>query len=216
MYVFRRSRCALSSSTAMPLEELLAASVSAACAVPCKPEHARPQALDARRQSRELLGPIVARARDLMMTALRLAELPIELAQALALGPEPRLVVALQVPEQAGRVRKRCFVRISSLGRIVRQLRELRLHRRRASPHVSCSFAVPSATTSSLRSIACKRDSSSTRRAVIAARSTLDKLASMLGSRCTYARWRVSRMSSNAPRLSTQRSRLRFTYSRSR
>ena len=42
-------------------------------------------------------------------------------------------------------------------------------------PQVSCSFAVPSATTSSLRSIACKRDSSSTRRSVMAGKSTLDE-----------------------------------------
>src|SRR5215471_381493 len=48
---------------------------------------ARLQRLDARGQGRELLGPIVTRALHFMMTALRLAELPIEIAEALLLRP---------------------------------------------------------------------------------------------------------------------------------
>src|SRR5262249_28390822 len=60
--------------------------------------NARPERLDSRRERRELLGPIVTRALHEVMPTLRLAKLTVEIAEALLLGPEPRLVIASQVP----------------------------------------------------------------------------------------------------------------------
>src|SRR5690606_19120727 len=63
-------------------------------------EHAWPERFDSARELRELLGPLVARLRNLRVAALRLAQAAIELAQIRPRGPEARLVVALQIPEQ--------------------------------------------------------------------------------------------------------------------
>ena len=98
--MFSRSRCAFSSSTAIACRKFCCFA-SAACSDRLHTRNTRLQPFDARRQRRELLRPIVARALHLMMTALRFAELPVEIAEALLLGPEPRLVVALQVPQRA-------------------------------------------------------------------------------------------------------------------
>src|SRR5690606_12693958 len=55
---------------------------------------------DPRGQRAELLRPAVTRGDDLVVAALRLAKLPVELAEIALRGPEARLVVALELPEQ--------------------------------------------------------------------------------------------------------------------